>query len=267
MKTLPTITLLLLTLSLRAGTTVYSAPDETGLVGYWKMDEGGLTNVIDYSGNGNNGTNVGGATSTNGVVGGALSFNGLHTTDGTRISLSTSAPFTNMAAITIAAWCKLKQYDSVDGSFIFGFIPTAYNSPPGNPYEIISLGIQSSGNIFFAISSGASGSREILISGEVVTTNFWHFLAATYDGSIMKTYIDGTLNTNTQSASLTIATSNNTFPPIIGQLGIAGYIDAFNGLIDDVRIYNRALSATEITNLYNFRQTTYLTNGVTGYKL
>jgi hypothetical protein len=75
----------------------------------------------------------------------------------------------------------------------------------------------------------------------------WTHLAATYDGRILRVYVNGT-----QVGSIT--TSGGNLGTSTGALRIGGntiWGEFFNGTIDDVRIYNRALSAAEINNLKN----------------
>ena len=80
-----------------------------------------------------------------------------------------------------------------------------------------------------------------------VNDNIWHHLIGTYDGSILKLYIDGLLDSTDDSPG---SCSN---PNINFQIGrwVGGSSQYFNGLIDEVRIYNRVLSAEEIRFHYN----------------
>ena len=75
--------------------------------------------------------------------------------------------------------------------------------------------------------------------------NQWVMVTATYDGNAAKMYINGVLGGSSNISSS--VTSTNMF---IGASNSGGYQD-FPGLIDDVRIYNRALSAAEVQALYN----------------
>jgi hypothetical protein len=77
-----------------------------------------------------------------------------------------------------------------------------------------------------------------------LVTNNWYYVAGTYDGAYARLYING--NFNNQAAG-TGSISTSALPLTIG--GGSGI--NFNGLLDDVRIYNRALSAAEIQALYN----------------
>lgn len=253
MKHLLIITLLLLSLALHAGVTVYSAPNEAGLVGYWKMDEGGLTNVIDYSGNGNNGTNINGATLTNGVVGGALGFNGM--------SQYIAIPITNLSQGTISAWA----YPNLTGSSSNYIVCRGHNG--GGFFQNFILGPDGVSNTVWRIQCADSGGTVLAVSSGVyiVKTN-WQFVCGTFSNNASSTtcniYVNGILAGTATRTTGTLGTLPQTTD--IGAYD--GALNFFNGFIDDVRIYNRVLSATEITNLYNFRQTTYLINGTTPFK-
>lgn len=91
-----------------------------------------------------------------------------------------------------------------------------------------------------------TGSRENLTKSHPLATGTWYHLVATYDGSEMALYIDGSLKgTKAQSGSL------NDFgnPLIEGAFSPDGTF--FGGRLDDVRLYDKALSNTEVSNLYN----------------
>ena len=75
----------------------------------------------------------------------------------------------------------------------------------------------------------------------------WHFIVASYEGKNGKIYVDGLL-INQEFSIYTFLLQTNF---IIGNDDLSGYDRWFNGLIDDVRIYNRALTDQEILKLYN----------------
>ncbi len=82
-------------------------------------------------------------------------------------------------------------------------------------------------------------------SNYTLSLNHWHQIVGTYDGSIVKLYVNGVL-INSNPATLSIG--NNSMPVCIGS-----YLGAYNfkGLVDDVRIYNRALTQDGVLGLYN----------------
>jgi hypothetical protein len=112
MKTfLKFLCLFLCAFALRAANTTYTAPDETGLVGYWKMDEGSGTNAIDYSGNNNTAQSTNSPSWTNGIIGGAISLNGVNQGFTIQPTLSITNSLTN---ITISAWIFIRVFNNTN---------------------------------------------------------------------------------------------------------------------------------------------------------
>lgn len=79
------------------------------------------------------------------------------------------------------------------------------------------------------------------------STNTWHHLVLSRNGTTLKAYIDGSQVSSTTDS--TIIASNQSFK--IGRLSPAGYSSHFDGIIDEVGVWNRALTAGEVTSLYN----------------
>jgi hypothetical protein len=82
----------------------------------------------------------------------------------------------------------------------------------------------------------------------VTPVNTWQFIVASYDGAILKIYINGTLNQFVSYAGGVGMPAS--FSSVIGALGNY-HAGSFRGSLDDVRVYNRALSAAEIAAMYN----------------
>ncbi len=90
------------------------------------------------------------------------------------------------------------------------------------------------------------GSSYSYLVSDVLSTNQWYFVTSVYNGSTVKTFIGSSIVNTTNFSNFNLAN-------YIHQIG-ANYLSSvwvFNGLIDDVRIYNRALSAAEIEAMYN----------------
>ncbi|HHE76850.1 MAG TPA: LamG domain-containing protein [Candidatus Parcubacteria bacterium] len=234
-----------------------------GLVGYWSFDGSTIngTTVQDLSGNGNDGT-IHGATPTIGKVGQALSFDGVD--DYVDCGNDESLNITD--EITVSAWVKPVSTNSN--------WPTVVAKWSGNSYyELYTLGIQNYKLQAEVTTNNGNFYRET--TNDVITLNEWQFLVMTYDSSIskFKLYRNGNLVQQWTDVSGTMSTSNK--PAIIGSvLRNDNLYYHFNGLIDEVRIYNRALSAEEIEELYhigarrlklNTSLTNKLTDGLVGY--
>ena len=202
---------------------------EKGLIGHWSFDKNyynETTNrITDSSAYGNHATNYGG-TFTNdryGQSNKAISINGSNS----RVAISYQNP---VYQTSVAAWFKS-------------------NGVPVGGYHIITGGysveisINSSGFLRTGIVTNTQG-RKVFNSGSGLTDGSWHQVALTYDGINLKSFIDGELTaTNPVSGTLTGTAQE------IGRYLSNAYIA--NGAIDDVRIYNRAISEEEIKLLYN----------------
>ena len=97
-----------------------------------------------------------------------------------------------------------------------------------------------------ALEFNHSGATTTAITSTKVNDGTWHFVAMTFDGAYVRLYIDGALQGTFYGPSLGFLSFEDLY---IGERGNNG--NFFNGSIDDVRIYNRALSSSEITALYN----------------
>ncbi len=205
------------------------------LIGSWHFDEGSGTSTQDESGNDNVLALMGGASfAPGGVVGNALQLDG---TNGKYATLAT--PSGNIPAgsgpLTITAWIK----------------PTG-TMTGGNYDGVVSWGARGSceGALLLGITDAGKPSMANWCNDFISTTlpaaalNQWSFIALTMNGQSVTLYING------QSQSGTLAAVPNIQ---YGPLGI-GCTDCpgrnFNGTIDEVRIYNRALSATELQAQY-----------------
>jgi hypothetical protein len=89
--------------------------------------------------------------------------------------------------------------------------------------------------------------NKYLRTTQTVNDGRWHFITGTYDGTTATLYIDG------KSAASRAGTNelNNTTSNLTVGVYNDGLTGPFNGFIDDARIYNRALSATDVRQLYN----------------
>jgi len=206
-----------------------------GLVGYWNMEENNGTSLLDRSGNGNNGTLTNGPKWSTGAPlasgRGSLSFDGKndYVYIGNNISIS--------SYVSIEAWVKLKNFGQ------------------GNTGTVIRKG--SAGNDWFIRKEGANNYLTLRVynstgglanvNGPVMSNDVWYHLVGVYDGANVSFYVNGALSSE---APLTGQISNNSVASAIGshQFGSSEFI---NGLIDEVRIYNRALSPEEVRYHYN----------------
>ncbi len=200
---------------------VFGQLPTNGLVGYWPFNG----NANDESGNGNNGSVVG-ATLTNDRLGNpnsAYNFNFNYIECGYASSLILPS------ALTIGAWVKPSNSTQI------GIIAQ-------KTYSLICYNGSWLGDCW----GGVSPMNVSSVSS--VVTDKWVFIVYTYSGTNMSIYIDGQLN-NTKAATGNISTQNN-YPLRIGanSWGPGQY---FRGAIDEVFIYNRALTSEEVQAVYS----------------
>ena len=164
---------------------------------------------------------------------GAGKFQGAYSFDGIfdYLSVPNNAALNPTTAITLSAWINPINFT--------GNRRIIQKGDTDNQYRLLA----ESGVLKFNLTGVTSGS----ITSALPSLNQWHHIAGTFDGSTIKLYVDGVV-VNQKSASGNIAVT--TTPLYIGVKKIgAPSGDHFRGLIDDVGVWNRALSQTEITQL------------------
>jgi hypothetical protein len=212
--------------ALLLGASVGQAPaaDDPYLVGWWTFDEGSGTAAKDSSGHGHDGTLNGDPKWVGGPLGGALDFDG--TNDFVEIPDDPGLSITG--AITIAAWTNMRTTSSGE----MAILSKGGWATNDLPYELTE---ERGGVIFWQFYNDAGRDSNSPSAGE------WHHIAATYDGKVFKCYIDGVL---AQEWAYAGAMPKNTASVTIGRRSRGGTF--FNGMIDDVRLYDRALTAGQI---------------------
>ncbi|MEK7562841.1 MAG: LamG-like jellyroll fold domain-containing protein, partial [Patescibacteria group bacterium] len=220
-----------------------------GLVGYWKLDETSVVRAADASGYGNSGTLVSGPTisstvaPTNFTNARSVSFDG---TDD-YVHVGTSFPlFLKTTPITISAWIKPASFSASVGTIVGRW---SYLVSPGWV-----LAVDSTGKLFF-IETDSQGNNYFYATGnQTLAANKWYHVVVAYNGNVaasgIQTYVNGVADTMTPTTLGTadpgvLAATNLE----IGRRGGTSSAVPFSGNIDDVRIYNRALSPAEIAAL------------------
>ena len=204
-----------------------TAPPPMGLVAAYSFDEGAGSTVGDSSGSGNVGTISGATWTVAGKYGKALTFNG--TSNWVTVPDANSLDLTT--AMTIEAWVNptaVSGYQEAVLKEATGDLAYALYANNGTP--AVPGGVMSSG----AAQRTAPGTSAIAV-------NVWTHIATTFDGVTLRMFVNGV---QTGTASLSGSINVTTGPLRIGGNTIWG--EYFSGSIDDVRIYNRALTAAEI---------------------
>ncbi len=209
------------------------SPIDPNLVGWYKLDEGAGSTTADASGVGNNGALANGPAWVAGHSGNALQFDPAATS---RVSVADNSTLDITGPLTITAWVKTSLKDSQNIVH-----KGRYGSTDG--YE---LGLSSNGHAFFRLNQKTSGDTyRVDSTSSYPTNNTWIYLSATFDGGAIKLYVNGAVQA---SKAAPISIINNSTALAIGSQD-DGY-RSIKGAVDDVRIYNRALSASEITALF-----------------
>ena len=212
---------------------------EANVVAYWRFEEANGTTAYDWVGD-NDGTLTNGPVWTTGKVGGALEFDGVD--DYVEIS---DDPVLSPKKITLAAWIYpddvshtfqiIGKWEPLDNEYIFD---------NKNDNDRLRLGIDPGGSGFVGIYSNDG----------VLTPNSWQHVAVTWDGSSCVFYVNGANAGENSSYSGDLRDSDN--PVTIGRRNDGARY--FDGRIDEVGIWDRALSAGEIEQLYE--------NGLAGHE-
>lgn len=200
-------------------------------VGYWKFDEGSGDVAGDSSGNENDGTLVNNPTWVSGLLGQALEFDGVD--DYVTIPDSPSLDI-NGAGITFMAWIYSPGFQD------YGWIMGKGQSGPWDDM-VWWLLPRSNGAIRYGIKSGGSTIERLDIPVGLAI-NTWQHVAVVYDGSYMRFYLNGVeRDSYPKTGNLDV----NDAPILIGLDGWSP-TNHYRGKIDEVKIYNRALSPEEI---------------------
>ncbi|MBI5632123.1 MAG: Ig-like domain-containing protein [Nitrospirae bacterium] len=206
-----------------------------GLVAYYPLDN----NSNDMSGNANHGISAGGLTYVAGNIAQAANFDAVDD----QIDISTVTTLKTNTPKSIFAWIKLPDGLSSAGQ---GYLRSIVDSSVDAHWRV--LGICIEGSSYKPCVKFSQNSID-LRSAEI-THNEWHFIGFTWEpNSTIKLYVDGNLSTET-STIITAWDTVSALSTFIGRQFENPSGHYFNGLIDDVRIYDTALSAAEIQALY-----------------
>ncbi len=212
-----------------------------GLVGYWSFNEGTSTIATDFSGNGNSGT-LTNMENTDWVAGKrsrALSFDG----SAEYVNIPDNNQLQVTGSLTLAGWVYRRGDSTGSSGTIIG---KDLDLNAGYSLEVKDSS-EASPDKVRCLLNGLSGNS--LHSTASIPNNTWTHIACVYNGSTIQVYINGQSSGSVNSTG-SISTSTDALR-IGHSKGTSNASNYFNGDIDDVRIYNRSLSATEIAALYN----------------
>src|SRR3989338_2689930 len=235
---------------------------QEGLVGHWSFDgpdmitqSDGDQKALDRSGNNNTGTLTNGPKRAAGKIGQALEFDAFASNDQS-VVVSDNATISGLSAVSVSVWFKMSSFPGLND---FQFVVSKSNLSDNREYRF-RLEDSSGGNgLVWIISNDGNdpGTAKTVHGISNFSLNTWYHAVGTYDDNnndLLHLYINGVLvDTETGESGGTFDGTGNLF---FGSDGInASTGDEFDGQIDEVRVYNRALSPDEIKRLYKIGST------------
>jgi hypothetical protein len=205
-----------------------------GLVVFYPFDETGGTTAADASGNNRTATLMGGATFAGGLQNNAVTMNG----SSQYVSLPNGI-VSGLASFSISAWVKLSAAPAWSRIFDFGTGTNAYMFLTPN---------STSSTVRFGITTGGFG-QEQQLNAPALATGSWQHVAVTLAASTGTLYINGVRGAQNTTMTVNPVSLGATTQDWLGRSEFAG--DPYlTGQIDNLRIYDRALSAAEVQALY-----------------
>ncbi|MCK5450090.1 LamG domain-containing protein [Candidatus Pacearchaeota archaeon] len=202
----------------------------SGLISYYKLDNNDLTDSLEV----NNGTNSG-TTNASGII---IDGRDFELSEGDYVTLPAIQP---SSAVSVSAWIKAES----EGNRMYVI---------GGDKSTVSLdgfNLRWNSANTLTIRLGTSSSTYTLTSTPTYSSGTWYHVVSTYDGNNIRLYVNGSeLSGDSVSATGTINYGGAT-STYIGRRIRADLPDYFDGLIDEIGIWNRALNSTEVSDLYN----------------
>jgi len=211
--------------------------DSHGLVAYWPLDEGSGTVTFDASGHGNSGTLVNGPQW---IGGPSLDF------DGENDYVDVGTLDVSGSALTLAAWIYSRDLANCVANDCRILSKTTGTAESDHFFMLSTIESGANTRLRFRLKTDGTTSTLIASSGNL-PENTWVHAAAVYDGADMLLYLNGAqVGSTGKSGSLS---TNSGVSVWIGGNPPEGSARPWDGLLDEVRIYDRALSAGEIQAL------------------
>ena len=230
-----------------AGTNPSLWASASGLVGYWSFDGTGsiannqIAGLRDESGRGNHGTasnaNATGMAFVPGRVGNAVTFDGVDDFVSSPDSATLGSIF-GTEIFTLEAWAFPRDW--VNWRSIINKSNSGWHSaqPAGLFADMDGFSVR--------IGQGIDAGGQNVVAFMPAALNQWYHVVGVANGSILQLYVNGVLR---GSVAITMNPPTNNDPLMIGRF--VGQLGSFNGLIDEVRIHNRALTEAEIRATFN----------------
>jgi hypothetical protein len=205
-------------------------PSPTPVAAYG-FDEGTGSVLVDLSGNSNNGIVSGAAWTSQGRFGGALSFDGVNDW----VTVAHDPTLNAVTGLTLEAWV----HPASNGQGVWRNV--VIKERAGGEVFNLYANVDTDTPAVYVVGASQPGSAIDTRGISQLPSNTWSHLAATYDGAVLRVYVNGN-QTGSRTVSGELLTST-------GALRVGGnslWGEYFQGRIDEIRIYNRALSQAEI---------------------
>ncbi len=207
---------------------------DKSLVLYMPFDEGAGTTAKDVSTYSNPGAVVGAAVWVPGVKGTALEFTG----NGAHVTIPEIPQYDVTAELSVMAWVKATT------------VPNWCRVVDKSQYQTSGFDLVLTQNVGLPRLEFFVNNTSSIVDGTTAVANGeWHFIAATFGGKTLRMYVDGKREGQTGSAGSVDINPNN-WPLMIGAEASSNGGQQFFGSIDEVAMYNRALSVDEVTAIF-----------------
>jgi glucose/arabinose dehydrogenase/PKD repeat protein len=206
-----------------------------GLAAGYAFDEGSGASAADASGHGITGALMDGAGWATGKYGSAVNLDGVNAS----VSLGTSAGLQLTGSMTIAGWIYSSAFPGDDAAIV------SNRDGTGHGYQLDTTVDTGHRGVGFKLTS-SSGNDMIRYGASTFQLNSWYFVAGVYNGATgsLDVYVNGQPDNGGLVGTVTTGQQSSSAAVNIGERASGGF--NFNGRLDDIRIYNRALSPSEI---------------------
>ena len=202
------------------------------LIAYWKLDETSGTNAEDQVAS-YDGTNSGAALGTDGIIGKCYDF---ESSEGDKVTVADAAGL-DPVNFSISLWVKAES----SGEANCGLFSKGTSSSDILQFAFYDTSLRPMIHL-----THTTGGYKTLIADGAISTGAWHHLVVTYDGTTKRIYVDGSdVKDSTDGSGNYVGTTSDI--KFGEDIGTANY----DGLLDEIGFWSRALTSAEVTDLYN----------------
>jgi len=221
---------------------------DNSLVSWWRMDDYSGNTVIDYIGR-NNGTAINSTYTSSGKMSGAESFDG----DGDYINISSVNAFPS-GSLSFGGWVKFSGYTSDLQTIVY------LKGGASNCQINLGRNVTGLGNLSYYLRDSNLAVVDDYVSNISITDGAWYHFFTTLEKSGNICNSSFYINSNSVRSATNKTCTGNFLANYYRFIGSADFYTFFNGSIDDIMIFNRSLSASEISALYNAQASQYYNN-------